>query len=137
MIQHIHHINIVVKNLEDAIERYQRVLGQGAPILAELPGRGVRTARFRLGQTWLVLLEPIADGAPARALAARGEGVFLLSFGTDSLQAETQALHKRGVGLNGPPRSGLADWRIVDLDAALQPGLTLQICESLAEQAHE
>lgn len=133
MIQHIHHINIVVRDLDVALVRYQQLLGDITPIRADLPGRGVRTARFLLGHTWLVLLQPVADGAPARALAAHGEGVFLLSFGVDGLAEETEALRSRGITTDGPPRSGLADWKIVDLDSAFQPGLTVQICESAAE----
>ncbi len=133
MIQHIHHINIVVRQLDEAIARYQLLLNAGPPVTEHLPNRGVLAARFLIGQTWLVLLQPVADGAPARALAEHGEGVMLLSFGVQNLGDETEALRSRGIAIDGPPRLGLADWQVVDLDPAIQAGVTMQLCASTAQ----
>lgn len=133
MIQHVHHINILVRDIEHSLPRYRQLLGDTPAIREELPDRGVRTARFKVGEMWLVLVQPTADGVPARTLAARGEGVFLMSFAVVDLGDAEHWMHDRGIDTDGPPRSGLDGWRVIDLDASMQPGLTLQLCSETAE----
>lgn len=128
MIQAIHHINILVRDIDESLKRYCHILGDSTPIREDLPARGATTARFKVGDTWLVLVQPIGDGVPAQTLAARGEGVFLLSFGVTDLDIATQGLGEGGIRAAGVPRSGLADWRVLDLEPETQPGLTLQLC---------
>jgi len=129
MTQRIHHINFLVRDLARAIEAWQAVLGRAPDSRDHLATRGVDIARFRLGETWLVLVQPVRDGTePARHLAERGEGFFLLSLSVDDLAAETARLgEERFVG---PARDGLDGWRIRDLDAAEFAGVQLQLCES-------
>lgn len=77
MVDCIHHINFLVKDLDTAVERYKVLLGDVELHYGDLEGRGVRTARFRLGESWLVLVQPTtADSVPARHLAQHGEGFF-------------------------------------------------------------
>ena len=123
MLNSIHHINILVRDLEAAIASY-RLLGVQDFIREPLPGRGVETARFKVADSWIVLLMPTdPEGIPGRHLAQHGEGLFLLSFGVDRLDAATELL-------DGPERRGLADWRVADLDPLRFHGAVLQLCES-------
>ena len=125
MVKSIHHINIIVHDLEAAIPAYERLLGIAVSHRDDLPGRGVRAARFRVGEAWLVLVQPTRpDSVPGRHLAEHGEGLFLLSFEVDSLQQEVAAL---GAGaFDGPQRQGAENWQIVDLDRRLTFGAQLQ-----------
>lgn len=130
---HIHHINFVVEDLEAAVERFERILGQNVERRDGLPGRGALTARFKLGPTWLVLVQPTdPDGVPGRHLAAHGEGFFLCSLGVDDLDATADRLREAGVGLAGPPRRGLDNWRVQDLLPDYSLGEQFQITEELA-----
>lgn len=133
MIQHVHHINILIRDIEQSLLRYRQLLGDTPAIREELPDRGVRTARFKVGEMCLVLVQPIADGVPARTLAARGEGVFLMSFAVEGLGGAAQWMHDRGIDTDGPSRSGLDSWRVIDLDASIQTGLTLQLCSETSD----
>jgi methylmalonyl-CoA/ethylmalonyl-CoA epimerase len=129
MTQRIHHINFLVRDLEQAIAAWQALLGRAPDSRDHLAARGVDIARFRLGETWLVLVQPVVDGTePARHLAEHGEGFFLISLSVDDLAAETSRLGEER--FIGPARYGLDDWRIRDLDPADFAGIQLQLCES-------
>lgn len=114
----IHHINFIVADLHDGVEKYQRLLGLGAFEFEELPDRGVSTARFLLGQTWFVLVSPTCpDSAPGRFLKAHGEGFFLLSLGVEDLEKALKDYEERGALAPGAiVRNGVMDWRVIDLD---------------------
>ena len=104
MITGVHHITLLVRDLEKAVLQWQQQLGIDAVLCDDLPGRGVKTARFKTGDVWLVLVQPVADGEPKRVLEERGEGLFLLSLGVESLQ--------------GGDGSGCRRWRCNDCGSA-------------------
>ncbi len=128
MIRKIHHINFLVRDLDAAIPVYERILGIPVTHRDELPDRGVRTVRFLVGGTWVVLVQPTRpDGIPARHLAEHGEGFFLMSLDVESLEKEVAVI---GEGmLAGPERRGVDQWQVVDLRRDLTFGVQLQLVE--------
>ena len=54
---HIEHIGIAVKNIENAIELYEKLLGLKCYKVEEVADQKVRTAFFLIGQTKIELLE--------------------------------------------------------------------------------
>ena len=130
-IRHIHHINFIFRDLDAAIGQFQAVLDVGPFETSSLPERGVRTARVRIGETWLVLVAPTRDeSVPGRYLAEHGEGFFLLSLGVANLDDCIAAMEQRlGSGAVGPKRQGLSDWQIADIDVRLSAGVQLQLAE--------
>jgi methylmalonyl-CoA/ethylmalonyl-CoA epimerase len=97
----IHHINFVVRDLDDAIPRFERELNLESFEVLEHAPRGARIARSRVGGSWFVLVEPYdADSVPGRFLEEHGEGFFLLSLDVDDV-ANT--------------RAGILDWRVKDV----------------------
>jgi len=129
VIRGVHHINLLVGNLEEAMQQYQQQLGVVGFEVAELPGRGVRTARFMAGDTTIVLVEPVAEGEPMRQLQSHGEGLFLLSFEVDDLDAAGERVVAGGGQLVGEPRLGLEGWRVMDIDARWISGGQLQLTQ--------
>ncbi len=127
----IHHINFLVRDLDAAEARYRELLNLDAAIREPLSGRGVLTARFALGDTWLVLVQPTSEeGAPARHLREHGEGFFLISFGVDDLATAIERVEAAGGRFTSDsPRSGIEDWQIIDIDPALTFGAQLQLAE--------
>ncbi len=125
MVHNIHHLNFIVRDLAAAIPVWERLLGVTVARRDELPERGVSAARFRLGETWLVLVQPTrADSVPGRFLAEKGEGFFLLSLGVESLAAEIDRLGE--AAFSGPVRTGADGWQVrdlaLDIDRAVLPG---------------
>lgn len=133
MLKGLHHLNFVVRDLDAAVAAWERVLGLPPALREDLPARGARTARFRIGESWLVLLQPTdPGGAPGRHLAQHGEGFFLLSFAVDDLEAATQRVQAQGGRAIGSPRAGLGGWQVQDIGApALGAGAAIvQLCKS-------
>ncbi len=132
MIKGVHHINLLVRDLDHAIQQYQQLLGIDDFIVEDLPGRGVKTARFRAGEVWVVLLEPIADGEPAKVLAEQGEGLFLLSLTVDDLDVACEEIAVRGGAFTSEiPRKGLANWKIIDIEPNALSGARIQLAEEI------
>ena len=128
MAHSIHHLNFIVRDLDAAIPAWERLLGCSVSRRDELLERGVIAARFRLGETWLVLVQPTRDDSvPGRFLAANGEGFFLLSLGVASLVDEAARLGD--AAFTGPVRGGADGWQVRDLDPALVHGVQLQLTQ--------
>jgi methylmalonyl-CoA/ethylmalonyl-CoA epimerase len=126
----VHHLNFLVRDLEAAIARYESALGLRLERVDELPGRGVRTARFRAGETWIVLVQPVADGEPMRTLERDGEGFFLVSYEVDDVTAAAERARAAGVPTTSEaPRQGLDGWRVIDLAPRGMHGALVQLCE--------
>jgi len=132
MIRRIHHINFLVRDLEGAIDRYERILGRAPDKRERLEERGVETARFKVGETWIVLVKPLhVDSIPGQHLERDGEGFFLISYEVDDAVAAAETLQRRGIGiLNEVPRAGLEGWRLIDLD----PADTFEVVTQLTEE---
>jgi len=77
MISHIHHVNFVVKDVEQAILRYQNILNGANFEMNNLENRAILTARTKVGETWLILVQPLdKTSILARHLTEHGEGFF-------------------------------------------------------------
>jgi catechol 2,3-dioxygenase-like lactoylglutathione lyase family enzyme len=122
----VHHINFLVRDLAVAIPAWERVLDMPVTARDSLAGRGVDIARFRVGETWVSLVQPTRPGTvPARHLETHGEGFFLMSLEVDSLDAEVDRLGE--ASFSGPARDGLEDWWVRDLDIRQTFGAQLQL----------
>ena len=129
MVRRIHHINFIVRDLEAAISSYEEILGMAVTSRDRLEERGVEVARFRLAESWLILVQPVRPGtAPARHLESHGEGFFLMSLEVDSLVAEKERLGAQMY--SGTERSGLDDWRVIDMKIDKTFGAQLQLVET-------
>lgn len=113
----IHHLNFIVRDLEEAMDRFERVLDVEPFSLVDHAPRGANVARTRIGETWLVLVCPYEpDSAPGRHLAKHGEGFFLVSFGIEDLDGRLDALDAEGYELmDKKPRAGILDWDVADV----------------------
>ena len=128
----IHHLTLLVHDLDAAVDRFQKALGFNAPIREDLPLRGARGARFPLGETWLVLVEPThEDSVPGRHLREHGEGVFLVSLGVDNLEAAVASVERACARMSDlPERRGMDGWRIQDLEPEDFFGVPFQFTEA-------
>lgn len=129
MFDRVHHLTFVVRDLEEAVLRYQRDLGIQSIERESVPHRGVLTARFWVGNLWFVLVQPISRGAPLEHLREHGEGLLLVSFQVQSLDAALAEVAARGLTTRGQHRTGVGGWRVVDLDTPAISGAVTQLCE--------
>ena len=130
-ISKIHHINFIVEDIDAAIATYTTLLGEDAFVKDELQARGVVTARARIGEQWLVLVQPIErDSIPGRYLQEHGEGFFLMSLEVGDMARAVEELAEQGMDTTSDEdRKGLLDWWVRDLDMSRTHGAQLQLCE--------
>jgi methylmalonyl-CoA/ethylmalonyl-CoA epimerase len=109
----LHHVAIVVADLEAAIERYT-ALGFAGVERFTLSEQAVEAATFRAGSGWIELIHPTdPDGPIARYLAKRGEGMHHVAYAVDDIESALTQLTAFGVRLiDAAPRTGAHGWRI-------------------------
>jgi methylmalonyl-CoA/ethylmalonyl-CoA epimerase len=110
MFTKIHHVGIVVRDLEAAYTFYRDTLS--LPLTKEdiIQDQGVKAALLSLGASEVELLEPIdASTGIARFLERHGEGLHHLCFATEDVNQALAAAKAKGVPLiDQAPRPGLA-----------------------------
>jgi methylmalonyl-CoA epimerase len=136
MLRRIHHVGIVVRNLEDGYRFYRDTLG--LPLIAEatVKDQGVRAALLQAGESEIELLEPIdPNGGVAKFLEKRGEGLHHVCFATDDVNAELEATKAKGIPvIDQQPRRGLAGM-ICFLHPKAQHGVLIEYAEPFPEDA--
>ncbi len=110
MLSKIHHVGIVVRNLEEAYGFYRNTLGLTLGKTATLEDQGVKAALLPVGESEIELLEPISpDSGVAKFLEKKGGGLHHICFETDNIETELQGAKDKQIRLiDQTPRSGLA-----------------------------
>jgi len=106
----IHHLAIVVRDLERALRFFHGLIGLPLGARARVADQGVEAVLLLAGGTEIELLQPIDPaGGVARFLAKRGEGLHHLCIETPSVSAAVEQLRGAGLPLiDQVPRPGLA-----------------------------
>ena len=128
-LKRIHHIDFVVKDIDRAVEKYRRIFQAPMRDRERLEDRGIEAARFQLGDTWIILVQPIRPDSPVqRFLDEHGEGFFHIAYEVDEIENLVEDLKADGVQLvNERPRMGLEGWKLVDLEIAETFGVMTQL----------
>jgi methylmalonyl-CoA/ethylmalonyl-CoA epimerase len=110
MLKRIHHVGVVVPDLEAGLRFWRDTLGLRLTKSATIEEQGVRAALLKIGESEIELLEPInRDGGVAKFLARRGGGLHHVCFETDDVERELDAAKAKGIQLiDQKPRAGLA-----------------------------
>lgn len=129
--KHVDHIGIAVKNLDESIKFYEEVLGLKCYAIEEVKEQKVRTAFFKAGDTKIELLESTApDGAIARFIEKKGEGIQHIAFAVDSVEAALSDASAKGVQLiDKQPRDGAEGMSIAFLHPKSTFGVLTELCE--------
>jgi methylmalonyl-CoA/ethylmalonyl-CoA epimerase len=110
MLKRIHHVGVVVSNLESGLRFWRDTLGLHFTKSATIEEQGVRAALLKVGDSEIELLEPLSpDNGVGRFLARRGGGLHHLCFETDDVACELDGARSKGIQLlDQKPRRGLA-----------------------------
>jgi methylmalonyl-CoA/ethylmalonyl-CoA epimerase len=80
-ISHIEHIGIAVKDIKNAIDKFELLLGVKCYLVEEVIDQKVITAFFKIGQTKIELLESMSEDGPiAKFINNNGEGIHHIAF---------------------------------------------------------
>lgn len=128
---HIEHIGIAVKNLEESIAWYERVLGLKCYAIEEVKEQKVKTAFFMVGQTKIELLESTdPEGPIGKFIEKKGEGIHHLAFAVKNLKTALTEVEQQGVQLiDKTPRQGAEGLHIAFLHPKSTFGVLTELCE--------
>jgi methylmalonyl-CoA/ethylmalonyl-CoA epimerase len=130
MIEKVHHVGIVVREMEQAMRFYRDTLGLHVHKLETIEEQGVKAALLTLGDSEIELLEPVApDTGVARYLERKGEGLHHVCFQVDNVERDLATLRNQGVELiDQATRTGLAG-RICFLHPNALDGALVELCQ--------
>lgn len=131
--QKVEHIGIAVKNLEQAIPLFEKMLHTQCYKTELVETEKVNTAFFRQGETKIELLESIdPDGVIARFIEKKGEGMHHIAFAVADIEAEMERLKKEGfVLLNEKPKKGADNKWVCFLHPKTTNGVLIEICQDI------
>jgi methylmalonyl-CoA/ethylmalonyl-CoA epimerase len=114
MVSRIDHVGIAVRDLEAAIQVYERRLGLRATGRERLESEGIEIAMIELGDSRIELITPLnSDSKLEKFLQERGEALHHIAYATNDVGA---SLHRAAVGgaqlLDGVARPGAHGTRI-------------------------
>jgi len=102
-ITRIHHITIAVRELDRALDTFERLFGARVEAVDVLRAFGVEAGNVPFGDSVLQLASPTdADSAVGRFLTRRGEGVYNIAVEVDDLDAAIDELSSQGVRVSDP-----------------------------------
>ncbi len=115
MIKDLHHVGIIVKNLDRSLDFYVKVLGgrllyisgaQSKDVAKEVdvPGARTRLAVLKFGKATLEIVEYIEPKIEPGVLSAAAIGTQHVAFEVENIDAQVEALEKNGVRFNAPPK---------------------------------
>lgn len=104
----VHHVAIVVRDIDAAVAVYRDQLRLPLDVLMPIPSDGVRIAFLPAGESNIELVEPTDPSTGvARFLESRGEGFHHVCLEVDNVAAELERLARNGVELiDKAPRRG-------------------------------
>jgi methylmalonyl-CoA/ethylmalonyl-CoA epimerase len=128
--QKIEHIGIAVKNLGEAIPRYEKLLNTPCYKTETVETEKVNTAFFQTGPNKVELLEStVPDGIIARFIEKKGEGLHHIAFEVADIFSEIERLKKEGfVLLNAEPKQGADNKLVCFLHPKHAHGTLIELC---------
>jgi methylmalonyl-CoA/ethylmalonyl-CoA epimerase len=126
----VHHVAIVVRSIEGALEVYRDLLGMPLQEIQDIASDKVRIAFLGVGESKVELVEPTDDTTGvARFLAKQGEGFHHVCFEVSNLSEELTRLAINGVELiDSAPRRG-AEGPVAFLHPRSNHGVLVELIE--------
>jgi methylmalonyl-CoA epimerase len=105
----IHHLGVVVPDLDEALATYERLFGARVEHRDTVADQGVEAASVRVGASRVELLAPLGSETPVgRFLASRGPGMHHVAYEVEDILASLADLEAAGAELiDTAPRRGL------------------------------
>lgn len=137
MLKKIHHVGVVVPNLEQAMSLWRDLLGLRLTKSQTVQDQGVKAALLQVGESEIELLEPLSpDNGVGKFLAKRGGGLHHVCFETADVERELDGAKAKGIQLiDQKPRPGLAGM-ICFLHPKATRGVLVEFAQPFPEDAH-
>lgn len=135
----IDHIGIAVRNLNESIPLFEKILQTPCYKTEVVAGEKVKTAFFRTGDSKVELLESTdSEGVIARFIEKRGEGLHHIAFQVADIDAEMARLKSEGIELlQDRPKPGADNKLICFLHPKHTHGVLIEICQENQSSPHQ
>lgn len=132
MIKKVEHIGIAVKNLEQAIRTFEKLLETNCYKIEVVEDQKVKTAFLKVGETKIELLEATAPDSPiAKFIERRGEGIHHIAFEVENLKSKLMELKELNFQLiDENPRLGAEDFLIAFVYPKSVNGVLTEFCQT-------
>jgi len=137
MLKKIHHVGVVVPNLEQAMSLWRDLLGLRMTKSQTVQDQGVKAALLQVGESEIELLEPLSpDNGVGKFLARRGGGLHHVCFETEDVERELEGAKAKGIQLiDQKPRPGLAGM-ICFLHPKATRGVLVEYAQPFEDKGH-
>ena len=128
----IHHVGIAVKNMDEALEIFQKKLGLKLEKITIVEDQKVKSAMLSSGgETKIELLEPTSQDSPVgRFLEKRGEGIHHIALKVKGIEELLKRLKNEGLNLvNETPRIGVEGTKIAFIHPKSTKNVLIELCE--------
>lgn len=126
----IHHIGIIVSDLEAAADKY-RAMGFIPGEIERVESQNIAAIAMRAGDSWIELVTPLDHDSPlGRFLDSRGEGMHHVAYLVDDIDATLASLAEAGVELiDTTSRIGLHNWRVAFIHPRACAGVLTELVQ--------
>lgn len=135
-VSHIEHIAIAVKDLQESIPFYEKILGLKCYAIEEVADQKVKTAFFMVGGTKIELLEPVGeDGPVSKFIEKKGEGLHHIAFAVDNADKALEYVSSQGIRvIDKTSRKGAEGLDIGFLHPRSAKGVLIEFCSKEKKQ---
>ncbi|MDX1586753.1 MAG: methylmalonyl-CoA epimerase [Balneolaceae bacterium] len=132
---HIDHIGIAVKDLEEAISTYEKLLNTPCYKREVVEDQKVETAFLQTGESKVELLGATDPSSIiATYIEKKGEGLHHVAFEVQDIEEEMDRLQSEGFRLlSMEPRPGADNKKIVFLHPKDNHGVLVELCQSVSD----
>jgi len=124
------HIGIAVHDLQKAKKVYELLLNQPLDEVIDLPSQHIQTIMVETKNTHIELLQPLGEeGAIAKFLEKKGEGLHHIAFEVENFEETLQSLKNQDIPLIGEPTIGVKGNRIIFIHPKATHGTLIELCE--------
>lgn len=135
MVLRVHHLGLLVEDLETALPVYTNLLGFRAVERLDAPDHDINAVLLEQGETRVELFAPHSpDGQLQDVLRKRGQGLHHIAYEVADIDASLAAAKRAGLRLiDEAPRRGLdQSWRIAFLHPHSCGGVLTELVETNA-----
>jgi methylmalonyl-CoA/ethylmalonyl-CoA epimerase len=134
----VDHIAIAVKNAQNALENYKKILNIDKIESEEVPNEMVRVIILNLQDTRIELLEPMNDTSPiSKFLKERGEGIHHVAITADEIEKDVDKAKENGMRFLGDLRTGSYGRKITFIHPKSLNGVLVEFCQAPPINTHK
>jgi len=131
MVDSMHHVAIVVKDLDEALRFYRDALGLEVEERRRVEAENVEIAFLPMGESEIELLRPLSsESGVARFLEKRGEGLHHVCLAVDDVDVAMARLQQAGAQvLSEEPQEGTDGTRYLFVHPRSAHGVLIELYE--------